>query len=173
MVLVVDDDIEARTQYCASLDAMGYRTAECGDGSEAVDEAQRRRPDVVLMDMSMPDVDGVEATRRLKARAPDTFVVGMSGLPERYFHLARGSGCDAFLGKPFNPYVLEEILTALRRRKDVEVIKLCGCGREHTRAGWKALHLCGEMGGAELRNCICGSSLALREGASSALPPRR
>jgi CheY-like chemotaxis protein len=160
MVLVVDDDADTRALYCAWLDNMGYRTAGCGDCREAFAQMSRR-PDVVLMDMSMPDVDGIEATRLLKAQAPATFFIGMSGATERYFHQALGSGCEAFLSKPFNPYLLEDILGALRRRKDREIVKRCGCGREHTRAGWKALRLCGEMWGVELRNCVCGSSLAL------------
>jgi CheY-like chemotaxis protein len=161
MVLVVDDDADIRALYCAWLDNMGYRTTGCGDCREALAQMMRKHSDVVLMDMSMPDVDGIEGTRLLKAEAPETFIIGMSGAAEQYFDQARASGCEAFLRKPFNPYLVEDILGALTRSKGRELVKRCGCGREHTRAGWKALRLCGEMGDVELRNCVCGSSLAL------------
>jgi CheY-like chemotaxis protein len=161
LVLVVDDDAEARAVYCATLYHLGCRVVGCGDGCEAIATALRRRPDVVLMDMAMPGLDGPHATRSLKEHLPATFVVAMTGLGERYFTAARESGCDAFLCKPFNPYVLEEILDALRRRKDKEVVKRCSCGREYTRSGWVALPRIGEMGAVELRNCVCGSSIAL------------
>lgn len=163
LVLVVDDDAEARAVYCATLYHLGCRVAGCSDGSEAIATAVRRRPDVVLMDMAMPDLDGVQATRSLKEHLPGTVVVAMTGLAERYFAAARESGCDAFLCKPFNPYVLEEILDAVRRRKGSEVVKRCACGREYTRADWLALGRVGNMGPVELRNCTCGSSLALGE----------
>jgi CheY-like chemotaxis protein len=161
LVLVVDDDPDARAVLCGMLYHLGYRVCGCGDGGEAIATALRCHPDVVLMDMAMPGIDGVEATRSLKQHLPSTFVVAMTGLGERYFDAARGSGCDAFFGKPFNPYVLEEILEALRRGKEAEVVKRCSCGREYTRSGWKGLPLLGTMGPVELRNCRCGSSIAL------------
>ncbi|HEX8793459.1 MAG TPA: response regulator [Polyangiaceae bacterium] len=161
LVLVADDDPEARAVYCSAVYHLGHRVIGSADGSEALATAFRRRPDVVLMDMSMPGIDGVTATRTLKQHLPATLVVAMTGHGQRYFDVARDSGCDAFLCKPFNPYVLEEILEALRRRKDTEVVKVCACGREYTRSGWKGLLVVGSMGSVELRNCSCGSSIAL------------
>lgn len=161
LVLVADDDPEARWVYCSAVYHLGHRVLGCADGSEAVATAFRRRPDVVLMDMAMPGLDGMAATRTLKKHLPATFVVAMTGHGERYFDRARDSGCDAFLCKPFNPYVLEALLEALRRRKDTEVVKVCACGREYTRSGWKSLPVVGSMGSVELRNCRCGSSIAL------------
>ncbi len=161
LVLVADDDPDARAVYCGAVYHLGHRVIGCADGSEAVATAFRRRPDVVLMDMSMPGLDGVTATRSIKQHLPATFVVAMTGHGERYFDAARNSGCDAFLCKPFNPYVLEEILASLGRRKDREIVKRCSCGREYTRSGWKELPVVGSMGAVELRNCACGSSIAL------------
>ncbi len=161
LVLVAEDDADARAVYCGAVYHLGHRVIGCADGSEAVAAAFRRRPDVVLMDMSMPGLDGVAATRTLKRHLPTTFVVAMTGHGQRYFDAARDSGCDAFLCKPFNPYVLEEILGALGRRKNAEIVKRCSCGREYTRSGWKDLRVVGSMGAVELRNCPCGSSIAL------------
>lgn len=158
---MVDDDAEARAVYCSTIYHLGHRVLGRADGSEAVAAAFRYRPDVVLMDMSMPGRDGVSATRALKKHLPETFVVAMTGHGPRYFEAARKSGCDAFLCKPFNPYVLEEILDAVRQRKDAEVVKRCSCSREYTRSGWKRLPRIGAMGPVELRNCPCGSTMAL------------
>ena len=161
LVLVADHDPEARWGYCNTLYHLGHRAIGCADGNEAVAVAFRRRPDVVLMDVSMSRVDGVAATRTLKRHLPSTFVVAMTGRGQTDFDVVRDSGCDALLCKPFNPYVLEEILEALGRRKDTEIVKRCSCGHEYTRSGWKALRVVGTMGPVELRNCACGSSIAL------------
>src|SRR4029450_9860744 len=67
LVLVVDDFDDARDLYRTCLEQAGYRTAEARNGAEAVDRAIELRPDVVLLDLAMPVLDGVEAARRLKA----------------------------------------------------------------------------------------------------------
>jgi CheY-like chemotaxis protein len=161
LILVVDDDADARAIYCAAIHHLGYRVAASTDGRRALGIARRRLLDAVLIDVSMPGLSGIETTRLLKEQRSQTFVVAMTGAGDRYFDEAHAAGCDGFLCKPFNPFVLEEILGALRRRKDGEVVKRCGCGREHTRRSWKSLRLVGTMEGAELRNCACGSTIAL------------
>jgi hypothetical protein len=75
--------------------------------------------------------------------------------------VARAARCDAFVAKPFEVLVLERLLGEVRARRGREVVKRCGCGRAWTREDWKQLPLCGTMRGVELRNCTCGSSLAL------------
>src|SRR5688572_4961972 len=67
LVLVVDDFEDARELYCTCLEQAGYRTAEARNGLEAVERAIELRPDVVLLDLAMPVLDGIEAARRLKA----------------------------------------------------------------------------------------------------------
>src|SRR5258708_36156439 len=71
-VLVVDDEPSLRKVICASLAAKGFIVEEAGNGSEAVGVVQRRPFDVVLLDVNMPGISGVEACRRIRALAPHT-----------------------------------------------------------------------------------------------------
>jgi CheY-like chemotaxis protein len=168
LAMVVDDDEDARAIYCATLAHLGHRTVACASGHEAIEAARHHHPDVVLIDVAMPHLDGIRATRMLKDERPEVFVIVMTAYTdEPFFDAALAAGSDAFLCKPFNPYVLREILEAVKERKDPRIVKQCGCGRAFSRAQWRALPRIGTMGGSELRNCLCGSSLAYR------LDPRR
>src|SRR3712207_2109601 len=66
-VLVVDDDLDTRQIVRWMLEEWGYQVLEAGDGREAVEVAERGRPDVVLMDLAMPRVDGFDAIRSIRA----------------------------------------------------------------------------------------------------------
>src|ERR1700678_2190509 len=102
LVLVVEDDDDARFLYVDALSAMGYRTAGEPDGARGVEAALCIRPDAVLMDVTMPILDGLEATRRLKAdpRTSGCLVILMTGHGMTKFEEARAVGCDAFFCKP-------------------------------------------------------------------------
>src|SRR5690606_19154394 len=69
LILVVDDYADARDMYCEYLQFSGFRTAEAKTGVEALSQANALLPDLILMDLSLPEMDGWEATRRLKASA--------------------------------------------------------------------------------------------------------
>ncbi|HLM46046.1 MAG TPA: response regulator, partial [Myxococcaceae bacterium] len=69
LVLIVDDYQDAREMYAEYLEFSGFRVAEARNGAEAVEKAFALRPSVILMDLSLPVMDGWEATRRLKADA--------------------------------------------------------------------------------------------------------
>jgi two-component system cell cycle response regulator DivK len=106
LVLVVDDYTDAREMYSDFLVFSGFRVAEAKDGSEAIDKAIEIQPDLILMDLSLPGVDGWEATRRLKAddRTRGIPIVALTG------HALAGdaqtalrAGCDAFITKPCLP----------------------------------------------------------------------
>jgi CheY-like chemotaxis protein len=117
LVLVVDDDKDAREIYCSALRHLGFRTISCRNGKRAIEATRKHRPDAVLMDLSMPVLDGLEATRRIKAdkRLRATLVIVMTAFGDGRYAEAMAAGCDAFLCKPFNPFTLDEILRALRR----------------------------------------------------------
>ena len=163
MILVVDDDAHARTIYRASLEHFGYSTIERRDGIEAITAVRDHRPDVALMDVAMPRLDGLEAARRLKTdqATKGCFVIVMTAFGLDRFTDATLAGCNAFLSKPFNPFVLVDILAGLHLRERDEIVKRCGCGRSMTRSQWRRLPIVGRMYLAELRNCSCGSSLVL------------
>jgi CheY-like chemotaxis protein len=175
-VLVVEDDPDARLIYSECLTELGYLAATEASGEQGVEAAFRAPPDVILMDLEMPGIGGIEATRRLKAdaRTRDCLVVVVTGYGTTMFAEARKAGCDAYFCKPFDALALDEVLrvlTAVRgpvRSLPTAIVKQCGCGREYTRDRWLALDLCGRIhipGGRialELRNCVCGSSIAVQ-----------
>jgi two-component system cell cycle response regulator DivK len=175
-VLVIEDDPDARLIYAECLKDLGYLAATEASGEAGMEAALRAPPDAILMDLEMPGMGGIEATRRIKAdaRTRDCLVIVVTGHGTTMFGEARKAGCDAYFCKPFDAVALDEVLrvlTTLRgpvRSSSTKVVKQCGCGREYTREGWVALRLCGRIhvpGTAialELRNCVCGSSIAVQ-----------
>ena len=102
-MLVVDDYADARAMYVAWLQVSGYRVAEASTAAEAIALARAEPPAAVLMDLSLPGVDGIEATRRLKAdpRTRHVPVLAITGHVETHVaEAASAAGCDAFIVKP-------------------------------------------------------------------------
>ncbi len=123
LVLVVDDFEDNREMYAQFLRFSGYRVEEAASGREALDRAFALTPDVIIMDLSLPGVDGWEATRCIKAdeRTKHIPVIALTG------HALAGhskgafeAGCDAFVTKPCLPEDLmaeiERILAAVRSK---------------------------------------------------------
>lgn len=117
LVLVVDDYQDAREMYSQYLKASGFRTAEAGSGVEAVAKARELKPSCILMDLSLPGIDGWEATRQLKADTSTTNipVVAITGhASELASRDARSAGCVAFVLKPAPPdTVVAEVKKAM------------------------------------------------------------
>ena len=115
LILVVDDYQDAREMYAEYLQFSGFRVAEARNGNEAVDQAFALKPDLILMDLSLPGMDGWEATRRLKAdettrHIPIVALTGhaLAGASEG----ARKAGCDSFVTKPCLP---DDLVVEVRR----------------------------------------------------------
>jgi CheY-like chemotaxis protein len=109
LVLVVDDFVDAREMYGEYLKFCGFRVAEAQNGVEAVEKAKRLKPDLILMDLSMPVVDGWEATRRLKADTvtKEIPVVALTGHAMiGHSESAQNAGCDVVITKPCLPHDL-------------------------------------------------------------------
>lgn len=112
-VLLVDDQFELRAIHGAYLQEHGYRVLTAGDGSRAVATARADRPDIIVLDHSLPDGTGIDVANELR-RDPKT-----AGIPIVYLtahaygavgQKARAAGCVAFLAKPCNPSrVMQEI----------------------------------------------------------------
>jgi CheY-like chemotaxis protein len=105
-VLLVDDYPDAREMYSEYLKFSGYDVVEATNGVEALQRAIETSPDIILMDLSLPVMDGWEATRRLKedARTSSIPVVALTGHAlAGMFEGAKRAGCDAFVTKPCLP----------------------------------------------------------------------
>ena len=115
LVLVVDDYEDAREMYSESLLVLGFRVATACDGVEAVAKARALAPDVILMDLSLPGIDGWEATRLLKADDLTRHipVVALTGhAPGHAADRAKAAGCDRLLIKPALP---DQVVAEVRR----------------------------------------------------------
>jgi two-component system cell cycle response regulator DivK len=120
LVLVVDDYQDARELYAQCFTLAGFRVAEASSGAEAVEKALELAPDIILMDLSLPVMDGWEATRRLKA-AGQTKHIPVVALTSHalagFADSAKQAGCDAFVTKPCLPdRLVDEVRRLLASR---------------------------------------------------------
>ena len=109
LVLVVEDYQDAREMYAAYLEFSGYRVAEATNGVEALEQAHALKPDIILMDLALPKMDGWEATRQLTAdvRTRNIPIVALTGHAlAGHAEGAKAAGCDAFVTKPCLPDAL-------------------------------------------------------------------
>ena len=114
LVLLVDDCQDTRELYAEYLELSGFDVKEAEDGIVAIDEAVRVRPDVIVMDMSLPKLDGREAARQLRAdeRTRSIPLVMISGYDADA--LPRNDGLwDHYLGKPCPPDKLVSVIGRL------------------------------------------------------------
>jgi two-component system cell cycle response regulator DivK len=114
LILIVEDQEDNRRILRDLLTSTGYRVIEAVTGEEGVASAETHRPDLILMDVQLPGLDGYEATRRIKAnpalsQTPVIIVTSyaLSGDDVKAFE----AGCDAYVSKPFSP---RELLAKVR-----------------------------------------------------------
>lgn len=105
-ILVIEDTEDNRRILRDLLSSAGFDLIEAGDGESGVAMAAAQKPDLILMDMQLPTIDGYEATRRIKAdpalKATPVVAVtsyALAGDEEK----ARAAGCDAYVAKPYSP----------------------------------------------------------------------
>jgi CheY-like chemotaxis protein len=114
-ILVIDDNEDNRALYMQVLGAAGFRVAEAGDAEEGLSLAASLQPALILLDLSMPGVDGWEAARRLRA-STTTAAIPIVALSAHTTGEARAramrAGCDDYLPKPTLP---EDLLSVARR----------------------------------------------------------
>ncbi len=115
-VLLVEDTEDNRQMMRRLLEMSGFRVVEATNGQEAVSAASRVRPEIILMDLSLPLVDGLAATRKIRVlpgleRVP---IVAVSAHDSADFHNeALAAGCDAYVTKPIDYSELEEVVVRL------------------------------------------------------------
>jgi CheY-like chemotaxis protein len=115
LVLIVEDQDELRQLYAEQLAMSGFDVIQAGNGEDAITHTASHTPDVVLMDLSLPVIDGWEATRRLKsdgrtAHIPVVALTAHDGSGE--LQRATSAGCDWFVPKPCPP---DALITEVRR----------------------------------------------------------
>jgi sigma-B regulation protein RsbU (phosphoserine phosphatase) len=126
-VLVVDDALANRKVLTAILRKAGIGFEEARDGFEAIEAVARRKPDLVLLDVMMPGMDGYEVCRKIKADSatadvPVIFLSALSDASDRVRGLE--AGAEDYVGKPFNPgEVLARVRTQLRLREMTESLR--------------------------------------------------
>jgi len=117
-ILLVEDNDDNLNVYRTILEYVGFDVVEARDGEAGITEARSRRPDLILMDISIPKIDGFEATRILKAD-PTTRGIPIIALTAHALdedrRLARTCGCDGFLAKPITPRL---VVSEVRRYLD-------------------------------------------------------
>lgn len=120
-LLIVDDEAGVRALVRMTLDGAGYRILEAENGEEAIDLARQHRPDLMLLDVMMPDRSGIDVCRELKAdlaTAGITIVMLTAKAQNNDVGEAENAGADGYFTKPFSPIALvrrvEAILGAVR-----------------------------------------------------------
>ena len=111
MVLVIEDDDETRAAVVRELTRRGYRTVEAPDGRAALERWEARRPDVVLLDLGLPDIDGLQLIRRIRREARTPIVILSGRYEEREKVEALERGADDYVTKPFG---VDELNARLR-----------------------------------------------------------
>jgi CheY-like chemotaxis protein len=113
LVLVADDDADTRLLFRTVLEVRGYCVIEAADGEETVRATETARPDLILMDGSLPRLSGPDAARQIRlsghaGHVPIVFISGHAGAT--FIAQAREAGCDEYLVKPFDLSKLEDVL---------------------------------------------------------------
>jgi two-component system KDP operon response regulator KdpE len=110
-VLIVEDDVETRAALARELQARGYRVEEAEDGRSALRRWDAHRPDVILLDLGLPDIDGIEVIKRVRKEAQTPIVILSGRYDEREKVAALDRGADDYVTKPFG---VEELNARLR-----------------------------------------------------------
>ena len=120
-VLVVDDDIDSAEMLATLLRLMGHSVRMAHDGIEAVRVASEFQPDAVLLDISLPRMDGYEAAQHIRGQhgGSDVLLLAITGWGEAEDHLrSKKAGFDHHLVKPVDPSSLHELLGSADRSRD-------------------------------------------------------
>jgi two-component system, OmpR family, KDP operon response regulator KdpE len=115
-ILVVDDEPQIRRVMRTTLTAEGYTVIEARDGTEAVEKARNEQPDLILLDMNMPVLDGLEACREIRSGSPVPIIMLTVRSAEKDKVRALDAGADDYVVKPFGIQELLARVRALLRR---------------------------------------------------------
>jgi CheY-like chemotaxis protein len=133
-ILVVEDFDDTRLMMKMWLARIGYRVMEAETGEEAIDVAQRELPDLIIMDVMMPGMNGLDATRRIREyqalRRTPIVAVSAYGANE-YRALALDAGCNEYVSTPFDPNALAALIKQLIEKSEASTFNPLPSDREH------------------------------------------
>ena len=112
-VLIVEDYADARRLYKRMLEEIGFCVIEAEDGYEALEQFNQEQPDLILMDMALPGMDGLAATRHIKEMSEinDIPIIGITAHGNFYNERAVEAGCDTIVTKPIDLEKLSSIIS--------------------------------------------------------------
>jgi two-component system, cell cycle response regulator DivK len=114
-IMVVEDYDDTRLLLKHALEGLGYSVLEASNGQEAVDLAGREHPDLILMDLDLPILDGIAATQRIRQQSEleKVPIVAVTAYPMSYTHVkAFAKGCDEYMPKPID---ISELASVVKR----------------------------------------------------------
>jgi CheY-like chemotaxis protein len=115
-ILIVDDFDDTRLLLRTWLQKKGFRVVEAENGNRAVAQAESSRPDLIIMDVEMPELDGLAATRKIRELSifQDLPIVAVSAYgADQYRDHAIAAGCNEYVSTPFEPEELERLIRSL------------------------------------------------------------
>ena len=133
-ILLVEDFDDTRLMMKLWLVKNGYRVLEAETGQEAINVAQRERPDLIIMDVMMPGMNGLDATQRIREyqalRRTPIVAVSAYGADE-YRSIAIEAGCNEYVSTPFEPSALAELIKGLIAKRESSGINVLPSDLEH------------------------------------------
>ena len=113
-ILVVDDFDDTRLLLRTWLERRGFRVIEAENGIQAINQAETETPDLIIMDMQMPELDGLSATRRIRKSLDAVPILAVSAYgADQFREQALAAGCNDYVSTPFEPAALEGIIRSL------------------------------------------------------------
>jgi len=112
-IMVVEDYEDTRLLLKAGLEGLGYEVLEAENGQEAIDIADHQRPDLILMDLDLPILDGIAATQHIRQRPEleDVPIVALTAYPMSYTRVkAFAKGCNEYMSKPIDMSELADLV---------------------------------------------------------------
>ena len=123
-ILLVDDESDILEFVSYNLSKEGFQVITCNNGKEAIQIAQKENPDLIILDVMMPEMDGIETCHELRSidKLKDTLIIFLSARGEDYSQVAGfDAGADDYVSKPIKPRLLVSRVKAVLRRKGGKV----------------------------------------------------
>ncbi|MDF1596339.1 MAG: response regulator transcription factor [Acidimicrobiia bacterium] len=123
-VLIIDDERELRTMLSSYLQAEGFETLEAADGQQGLESATKTEPDLIVLDVGLPGIDGFEVLRRLRQRSDVPVIMLTARAEEMDRVVGLTVGADDYVTKPFSPREVSARITAILRRSSMAMRSL-------------------------------------------------